>query len=161
MPAATNSVVYQTVVAKARELARDLLRTRNIHALIREKAALDLDVTQGEAEIKAFTEVAEKNLARAEYQLSKVDQADPDAEMLTKELTKTRDRAKEVLEHHLEQSAKSLAVLKKKVADRKEELDAKIARWESGENKVQLENLNEHAHRFIEIYYDDLAKDLA
>lgn len=158
--------IYQTIVANARLLARETLRTRNIHKWVRENADLaqlqDGNLKVLEEQKETIKEV-EKEIARREYALSKLDQADPDFE------TKQKDAQNrlEVMEKRLADELSTLARMTEDATKANLELDkqiaenkAKIGRWESGENKVQLENLNELAREYVEICQNEKAKTL-
>lgn len=162
----TNTSVYQNIVAQARELARETLRTRNIHKWVRENADL-AQLQDGNLKFletqKEVIQNVEKEIARREYQLSKLDPQDPD--FATKEeeaqnrLKVMQDRLTEeetTLARMTEDATKANLKLDEQIAENK----AKISRWEDGTNKVQLENLNELAREYVEICQNEKAKQL-
>jgi hypothetical protein len=158
--------IYQTTIANARLLALETLRTRNIHKWIRENA----DLTQRQEgnlqllEIKKETiKEAELNVRRKEYALSKLETNNPDFESVKKILDATLADANAYLEETetaltrtTEDATKANLELDKQIAEN----NTKIGRWESGENKVQLENLNELAREYVEICQNEKAKNL-
>lgn len=121
-------------VAKFRQIARDILRMVEINKLVCSLNKVKLYLASVEGPIK----VAQKEIDRTKYALTKLDEADPDytkkKEHLEKDLADRESFLVEVTEK----------VEKDKVALNKElvELTAEITKWETGENKVSLESLN-------------------
>jgi septal ring factor EnvC (AmiA/AmiB activator) len=166
-PASTTSAsVYSTVVANARLLARETLRTRNIHKWVRENASIESrknDYLKGIEDKKELVKNAELSVARVEYKISQLDTANPDFDTLKKNLEANLKEENDMLDiyvaevtRYTEDVAKANLKLDEQIAENK----AKIGRWEDGTNKVQLENLNDLAHEYIELFYKEKAKTL-
>jgi chromosome segregation ATPase len=155
----TVTTTYQAVIESARTLARDTLRTRNIHKLVRDKAELDLSVTLRRDDAQKWFDEAKKALAIVNYKISKLDQADPELEDKQKTLTDLLENATKEL-NRAEDAQKAAQTYANEVELEKKKLDEKIDKWENGESKVQLENLNELAREYVEIFQSEKAKTL-
>jgi chromosome segregation ATPase len=157
---------YEKLVADARLLARDTLRTRNIRAQVEQIAEFNKAIGCVNQEVKDtedMLEIAKKDVLRAEYQLGLLDAQDPDfnekkksAEERVENANETVKAAEAVLKSTKEQAIEDVESLKKDI----EECNGKIARWANGDNKVQLENLNELAKTYIENAMTEVAKSL-
>lgn len=129
------------LVANIRDLAREVLRARWISNVLQAVMLLNNDIT---AYNKAI-EGCNKELARLNYKISKLDQADPDyAEKL-----ETCNGSVKYFNQNIEDHKK---IIEKKNADIATEM-AKIAQIESGDLKVSAENLEIKAKELIEAYY--------
>lgn len=156
----TANPLYQTVISAARELARDTLRTRNIHKLIRDKAELNRQVDEVAKDADTAFQEAKKQLAIVNYKISKVDEADPEAKEKLEALGNQLENATKAL-GRAEDAQKQALTFKNEVGLELTKLDERIAKWETGESKVQLENLNELAREYVELAFQEKAKALA
>lgn len=157
---AAKNELYQEVIAKARTLARDTLRTRNIHTLIREKAEIDRVIAEKRRNVEEAIKEAKLNVARMEFRLSQVNEADPDRTETIAGLTELLNAAKSTLQS-AEALQDDLAAEAAQADTAKAELDTRIAKWETGESKVQLDNVNTLSREYIETYFQELAKKLS
>lgn len=166
--AATRNESYSKMVAAARELARTALRTRNIRAKVEEIAAINLEKTSLVKFAKEQVEKATHQVEKATYQLAKknieANLGDPDFEKTSKQLTEALDEAKKDLEEVTKvanaitgETDESMVRLNKEI----DECNKKILGWETGENKVQLENVNKLAQEYIEKALNEKARALA
>ena len=119
----------QTVVAKVKELARTALRGQLISARLAKIAGLNGEVTT----VNGYIADQNKEIARANYALSMVDAANPDAADLTKE---ANDRVT-AANASIKKFQDDLANLQKSI----DEQNAGIAAIESGATKVSAEEL--------------------
>ena len=158
--AATETTVrderYQKVIAKARAVARDTLRIRNIHSLIREKAEIDLTVSEHKKAVEDQVKEAELNVERVTFRIGKVEDTDPDREEVLKKLNLMLEDAKHALNYALADRDNVAAAAARKEEEKKL-LDEKIAKWETGENKVQLTNINDLARDYVELAMNEQA----
>ena len=156
----TANPLYQTVISGARELARDTLRTRNIHKLIRDKAELNRQVDEATKDADNAFKDAKKALDVVNYKISKVDEADPEAKEKLEVLGNQLEDATKAL-NRAEDAQKAALTFKNEVGLELSKIDERIAKWETGESKVQLENLNELAREYVELAFQEKAKTLA
>jgi septal ring factor EnvC (AmiA/AmiB activator) len=129
---------YVAIVDKMRELARDLLRMRWINNIKDIILSINIEIAEYENGKKS----REKDIKRLEYQISKLDEADPDYESKKKELEKS-----------IEYQNKMIEGADKYIAKHKESVDknlAEIAKVVSGEYKVSAENLSAKTKELIE-----------
>jgi septal ring factor EnvC (AmiA/AmiB activator) len=131
---------YEKLVDKFREMARDILRLRWISNIKDEILGVDNRL----ADLKRCNDMAAKNLARANYALSKLDPADPDfADKKAEQEERIKDANKDT-EYTNKQVVEATA--------EKTELTAKIAKITSGEFKVNADNLSAKAKELAEEY---------
>lgn len=142
------SGVLVAVVDKIRVLARTSLRMINIANLKEVLYSLNLD----KQEVQKCSDELAKDVKRAEFALSKVDAADPDAEDLKKGYGEEIVNLNKEINVH----KKGLEDIAKEV----EAVNAKIAKWESGENKVQIENLNAKTKELLAEYSLEQARKI-
>lgn len=159
---------YSALVSAARDLARDGLRTRNIRAQVEVIAGLKLEKSSLLSDAEALVKGSQYELDVATFELKKFN--------LDKELGNPdfADSVKE-LEENVKCATEALAKVTKLLTDLNAETtegmvylneqiklaNEKIGRWETGENKVQLENLNALAKEYIETALHTKAKALS
>lgn len=167
-----NTVVVKTdcqnLVKAARELARHALRTRNVRAQMDVISNLKLQkvemIEQVEAQLKSAKGTLEANV----YQQKKLAL---DETLGKPNFAKEMEQATKKIadaEANVAEIEKILGTYKEEKADRvvaiNEEIkkaEEKISRWELGENKVQLENLNKLTSEYIEKALNEKARKLA
>lgn len=159
---------YSKLVEGARELARTTLRTRNIRAKVEEIASLNLSKSNLLKEAKLEVEQATHGVEKATYQLAKKNLdsnlGDPDFKNAVKELQENLDEANKVLDEANKVLAAISGETDEEVVRLNKEIEAckkKILGWETGENKVQLENLNKLAQEYIEKALNEKARTLS
>lgn len=140
---------YKAVVSALKLVARDNLRMKLISRKLTQVSNLEQEVTAVKDSLKAYTERATaitKSLARVAYKLSKVEDANPDAVEMRKDLAEDT----KMLERDLARNVKDEAEAKVAVAETVTKLEEaikdqndKIALIEKGETKVSLDELNE------------------
>lgn len=131
---------YSKLVDAFREQARDVLRLRWVSNIKDEVLILDNAIASCTKDNECHT----KDIARAEYRLSKLEQANPDYEDLKKED-----------EERIKQYNKWIEGNNRRITDLTEEkakVSEKIAKVESGEFKVSAENLSSKAKELAEEY---------
>ncbi len=144
----TNGVSLSGVVDKVRVIARDGLRLQNIANLKSDLLQLNLTKEESEKYIKSL----DKEIARSEYQLKKVDEENPDAEVIKE------NRTNEIADYKQRQEnvKKDIAKIDEQIAD----VNARIVKWENGESKVQMSNLDEETKRLLSIYTSEQAREI-
>jgi chromosome segregation ATPase len=129
---------YTNLVDQFRELARDILRLRWVSNIKDQIAGIEREI----ASYTKYNEGYTKDIARANYRLSKLEEANPDYADLKK---KDEDEIKSCNES-IEHNNRSIADLTKESAKVAEE----IAKVESGELKVSAESLSAKAKELAE-----------
>lgn len=128
-------------VQSFRDKAREILRMKKINALLQEKFNVTRDKGYEVENLAKF----EKDVARSNYRLSKLDKADPDyAEKLKEEERYNKTAVMSVEDCKLSNARKNAYHDK-----REAEIDEAIAKWESGENKVSIIEVEELAEKMI------------
>lgn len=140
---------YNETVSTVREIARDGLR---LQAVNRFRADL-LEVEISKGMVADSRKEIEKDTARAEYNLSKVDSANPDFENITKSLQEDL----KYLNEQLESNGKTSENLDKKA----EEINKKIDAVQSGETKISKDSLNDETARLLQLMNTQRAQNLA
>ena len=136
---------YQELVNKFRELARDLLRIRWINNIQDEVLAVDNRIASLNHEVESNL----KEIARNDYKLSKLEEADPDFADKTKKLEDSNA-------FHTAENvdlAKSINCLNKE----KTELADKVAKVADGTSKVCADNLSAKAKELADAYIKEQA----
>jgi hypothetical protein len=131
---------YEKLVNQFREMARDILRLRWISNIMDQVLNVDNSIAGCNQRIADYT----KEIARANYRLSKLEQANPDYADLKKE----DDEAIVSFNKSIEEENKIVADLTKE----KTAFTDKIAKVVSGELKVSAENLSTKAKELAEEY---------
>lgn len=137
---------YIELVDKFRELARDILRLRWINNIKDDIHYVDNTISL----LEKSKEEINKDIARANYRLSKTDQTNPDYPELK---VLEDDRIKRFTEL-LEREDKNIL----ERIEKKNELNKMIAKVESGESKVNIENVSIKAKELAEEYGKELAR---
>lgn len=164
----TTTVNYSNLVSAARELARHALRTRNVRAQVEIIGALNVQKSDLKQAAKEQVENNQHNVEKATYQLAKLNLdatlGDPDFAGKLKTATENLELANK----WLAEAQTNLASMNDETNENMKHLNAevktaseKIARWESGENKVQLENVNKLAQEYIEKALNEKARALS
>lgn len=136
------------LVANIRDLAREVLRARWISNVLQAVMILNNDISSYNKSI----EDCNKELARINYRISKLDQADPDYADKLKASNESAKYFNDNIEDHKK-------VIEKKNADIATEM-AKITQIEAGELKVNAENLEVKAKELIEAYYSQKVTEI-
>jgi chromosome segregation ATPase len=139
---------YTKLVETFRELARDLLRLRWINNI---KDQI-LDLTKRIAREAEQKQMTEKNIMRAEFQISTVLDTDPDKETKLEAQKASIEYAKENIKNIEERITNLEADITK--------CNETIAKVESGELKVDSENLSTKAKELVEVYVKEQAKNV-
>ena len=134
--------ILTNIVKSAKERARDILRAQAVNGQKTAITELKTQKTNLEKEIEKPT----KEVARAEYKLSKIDEANPDFEVLKENAETSVKAAKENLETMEKYVKKESEKMDKKVTERNE----KITKWETGETMVSLEAMTDLTNKIIE-----------
>jgi chromosome segregation ATPase len=129
---------YTKLVEQFRELARDILRMRWISNIMDNLAVFDRRI----ASLTKDNDERAKDVARATYRLSKLEETNPDF----KELKETEDNYIKYTNECIESANKSIADLTKEKA----EVAKEIAKVTSGELKVSADNLSAKAKELAE-----------
>ena len=125
----------------ARDKAREILRTAQINRLMQDKFNVNQDVEIAKENLKN----EEKELARSNYRLSKLDNADPDYADKLKDETECNKYKTKIVETCKAQVTRQETL----AAENTAELDEKITKWESGESKVSIDAVNDLADQII------------
>lgn len=128
-------------VQNIRDKAREILRMAKINNLMVYKFNATKDVKFYENNVKN----SEKQLAIANYKLAKLDPEYPDAE----NQKKYYEEVVKIYTERLAENNKKLADYNKEADKKVKEYDEKITKWESGENKVSIDELNQLADEMI------------
>jgi chromosome segregation ATPase len=140
---------YNEVISALREVARDFLRLRRINGI-------RTDVLQANNEIKSIEDAIlaeKKQVARAEFRLTSLNENDPDLEDKTKDYNDNKEYALKSIERY----EKEKANVTHTVAD----LNAKLADISSGKHKVDMEELEGVTHDLLETFIKDHALGVA
>ena len=143
-----NASTLTTAVDKFRELAREILRMRWINNIKNVILGLDTEI----ADYNTEKEAIKKCIARHEYAISKLDEADPDYQDLL-------DKHNKAITSHNETLAEIDKQIEEVNKEKVEEL-AKIDKVVSGELKVNADNLSTKAKELAEAYGNQQARDL-
>jgi len=125
-----------------RDKARDILRMKAINNLLQEKFHMETSTKGLIEDLKNTT----KDLARVNYRITKLDEEDPDYE----DKMKNAKSDKEHLTEQIERIEKRIEERKIEIDKRITETNEQITKWESGENKVSIESVEELADRMIQ-----------
>jgi len=131
----------QTAVQECRDKARNILRMVKINNLLQSKFFAPTDLKELERVLADDT----KQLARVNYRISKLDELNPDYE----DLKKDEGDAKTYVEKQVKEYTESVTKEKERLEKENTRLDEEIAKWESGENKVRIEDVNHLAEEMI------------
>jgi uncharacterized protein (DUF305 family) len=164
----TKNSSYLKLVEAARELARHALRTRNTRAQVEAIGALNLEKSNLLKEATEYVKACVHAVEKATYQLAKLNLdanlGDPDfaenvkeAETFLAEMTTEHNEAVKVQTAITDGSDEQVKNLNKQIA----EAETKIERWATGENKVQLENVNKLAQEYVEKALNERARGLS
>ena len=119
------TIQIQTLKEKVqdfREKAREILRMKKINALLQEKFNINKDRNYNTETIKH----AEKELARRNYQLNKLDKDDPDYE----DKLKTAQFLKKTAETQIEDLKNSNIRKEFHIGEKETKVDEEILKWE-------------------------------
>jgi V8-like Glu-specific endopeptidase len=139
-----NDIQVETLSQKVQDIrdkARSILRMAKINNLMVYKFNATKDIKFFEDNVK----YTEKQLAIAKYDLAKLDPEHPDAENKTKICQEAIDSYTKKLENN----TKKLTEYKEDADKQIKEYDEKITKWESGESKVSIDELNQLADEMI------------
>lgn len=134
------------VVEKMRELAREMLRSFSISNIKDEILQLNSELSSQEYYIKQL----ELGIARSKYTISKAEDANPDKEGI---ITSCNESIAFQLKS-IEQKQDAIAKLKERIACWNKD----IAKWESGENKVDASMLSIRTNSLIEEHFKGKAR---
>lgn len=133
----TNVGPIQTVVAKVKVVARDVLRGQLISVRMSKISSLNAEIKT----IQGYIDDQNKEIARSKYALSKIDPANPDAADLTKQANDAITEATTAIKDFTEE----IAAVQKTI----DEQNAGIAKIESGETKVSLDEMAVLVDQFL------------
>ena len=139
---------YNKVVSAARVAARDLCR---LQATNRKRDELmDIQAAKASFQKQVDTDAANrtKAIARLEFQLNSVVDADPDAAEKRESIQKKLDAYAESEGSNTEDTAKTLAEYDERIA----EVNKAIADIHSGETKISKENLTRTTTELLEVW---------
>lgn len=139
---------YNKIVSEVREIARDGLR---LQAVARFRSTLH-DLTLEKERLAENRKHVEKNIARSNYQLSKIDPANPDAEQETKSLNSNLEYDNK----SLESNTKQVEAVDKQIV----EVTKKIEDIQSGVTKISRENLDHETALLLITVTNEQAKKL-
>lgn len=128
-------------VQNFREKARNILRMIEINGLLKTKFNLEKNVERQERKVKA----SEERLKIAEYKLNKLDQEDPRYE--TQKEMAEEYRLEET--HNVEKDKKELEELIQRTNKNVEKINKEIEKYETGENKISIDQVDELTERMI------------
>ena len=131
----------QTAVQECRDKARNILRMVKINNLLQSKFFAPTELKGLESGLADHT----KQLARVNYRISKLDELNPDYE----DMKKDEETDKIYHETRVKTYTESVAKEKTRLEKENTRLDEEIAKWESGENKVRIEDVNQLAEEMI------------
>lgn len=137
-------------VSLVREVARENLRLHKVNGIRAELLEVNKMVEDTKAASAAHVARSEQAIKEAQFDLSKVDPADPRAERKTKELTDRVERLNKELEEYKTNSTKQLEQLEKEASD----VVAKITAVEDGTTKMCRQSLQEESCRLINVLAD-------
>jgi len=129
---------YSQLVDKFRELARDILRLRWISNIKDQIAGIEREI----ASYTKYNEGYTKDIARAEYRLSKLEEANPDYTDLKKKDEDEIVSCNKAIENNNRHIAEA--------TEEKTTVEKEIAKVESGELKVSADNLSAKAKELAE-----------
>ena len=165
---ATRNESYGKLVAASRELARHALRTRNIRTQVEVIGALNLEKSTLVSSAEEVLKASQYELDVAAFELKKFnldkDLGNPDfAEQI-----KGLEEVVKACTEEVASNTKCLSELKDETCESMKHLngqikeaEGKILRWETGENKVQLENVDKLSREYIEVALNEKAKGLS
>ena len=139
---------YNKIVSEVREIARDGLRLQTV---ARFRSTLH-DLTLEKERLAENRKHVEKNIARSNYQLSKIDPANPDAEQETKSLNSNLEYDNK----SLESNTKQVEAVDKQIV----EVTKKIEDIQSGVTKISRENLDHETALLLITVTNEQAKKL-
>ncbi len=139
---AVASLGLREKVQNIRDKAREVLRSKMINDLLQEIFRLNRDI----ASYDKFAVDAEKEAVRAEFRLTKLDDADPDYEAKKIELGKDLERTKAYAAKEIERTKISREANEKSIAS----IEEKIGKIEAGEVKVSIDEMYALTQRMIE-----------
>lgn len=137
---------YNTIVATAKLSARDVLRAELISARQTKISNLETERENLTKEANDYLARLKKDIARNAYKLSKLEDANPDAEDIKKYCKTDDEFSNKEIERTTKQLAEETEAINKMITEQKEG----IAKIESGETKVSLARLNEIANNFVQ-----------
>lgn len=140
----TNTVALNDIVSKLRDTARTIIRLRKVNSL---RAKIYNAKLERESIEKAWNATV-KDMEIATYEAAKLDSADPAYEDKKKMWEKRLEGNTEDVNIGKFSYDKDCYVNDKIIA----ELEGKIAKWESGENKVDIDEVNELTNKLISEY---------
>lgn len=140
---------YNAIISLLREIARDQLRMEGVSNLRNKLFGFENAKGFCEKDILA----SEKDIAIAKYQSSKLEDANPEKEEVTKMYAKEIDACNETIANlkiQIEGLNKDIAVV-----------NEKIAKWESGETKVNADEMEAIALDLVKFVTNETARGLA
>lgn len=142
-------------VQSFRDKATRLLRMGKINKILQEIFQINKAISYAMKQIEILTEKetsAKKMITRAEYKITKLDEADPDYEDkkakamdFVETETKRQKETLEQIDNDIKSNEKEIIRYKEQV----EKLDKEIEAVESGETKVSIEEVNDLAQKLI------------
>lgn len=139
---------YNELVSQFRELARDEARLRWINNLRDEVLEEDNRIGCLKKEIEHCV----KGVARNDYAMSKLEEANPDYA----DIKKRHEDSNVYLKKDIEQMENSIKIMEEK----KNEIMAKIEKVASGEYKVDADTLSARTKELINAYVKDKATEV-
>jgi predicted RND superfamily exporter protein len=153
----TNTTVenLKELIQNYREKARRVLRALFISNKLQEIFYTRQSIKDQSNRIKdseKWLEKQEENVKITEYDLSKIDPADPQAEKKTEDLTKRLETNKKKVEeakNNLEITKKTVEREIKRLKEEEKQYNEKIKEMEKGEIKVDIESVKEYTDKMI------------
>lgn len=162
-----NKNTYRQLVEATRELARHALRSRNVRAQMESIGSYEKNKTDDKNSKAEVVKLAEENLQYAKYEFNKHNHAVEMGMPTTDETKKYHENCISEAEKNLEKAKKDSDEANNETSDYQKNLNEciakcneKIEKWETGENKVQLDNLNELAREYLEKALNEKARQL-
>ena len=131
------------IVSRARELAREYLKSLQIELLRDSMAEKRLIIEYHEKNTEKMT----KLIAIREYAISTLDDKNPEKEDIIKQLNTEID----LLRKDIKSNNENIESLEKE----NEESRKDIEKWETGENKINLKDIHSSSNQMLLKYYQD------
>ncbi len=144
---------YNSIISSLRELARDTLRLLKVNEIRADRLSVASRLEKGTKDHETLLADLAHRTAVANFRIAKVDDADPDKDTKLKQWSEDIALYNENSTTEVEEFAKFSENLTKELSD----LDAKIAKVQSGEYKVCAEALSAETERLIQAITEEAA----
>jgi len=151
----TNNSTLSTLCDNLRTIARNMLRLKAINKLKYDKYEQEKIVTSNEN--KLTPEKLDLGVRKAEYKLSKLDEADPSYDKKKKSCDKIVKLEKETMKYNEEDYKEIIKDAKEEI----KEINERIEKIDSGETKMNHEDILELSTKMTKQYATEQVRTLA